>query len=78
MLIEIDCPYLSPYTVSRQAQRTGLRRRGGPCLANFYDVELEAMASVTSDNFRRFFRLSSGHKLLCKISVFVPHGVTKR
>ena len=58
MLIETRLSISQPYTVSRQAQRTRLRRRGGRCLGKLYDVELsKPLASVTSDNFRRFFRM---------------------
>jgi len=58
MLIETDCPYLSPIPHRGKRNEPAYVIEVARCLGQLYDVELEAMAYLTSDNFRRFFGLS--------------------
>ena len=55
MLIETDCPYLSPIPHRGKRNEPAYVIEVARCLGQLYDVELEAMAYLTSDNFRRFF-----------------------
>ena len=55
MLIETDCPYLSPIPYRGKRNEPAYVIEVARCLGELYDVELEAMAYLTSDNFRRFF-----------------------
>jgi len=57
MLIETDCPYLSPIPHRGKRNEPAYVVEVARTLGELYDVELEAMAYLTSDNFRRFFRL---------------------
>jgi len=58
MLIETDCPYLSPIPYRGKRNEPAYVVEVARCLGELYDVELEAMAYLTSDNFHRCFRLS--------------------
>jgi TatD DNase family protein len=58
MLIETDCPYLSPIPYRGKRNEPAYVIEVARTLGELYDVELEAMAYLTSDNFRRFFGLS--------------------
>jgi len=55
MLIETDCPYLSPIPYRGKRNEPAYVIEVARCLGELYDVELEAMGYLTSDNFRRFF-----------------------
>jgi TatD DNase family protein len=55
MLIETDCPYLSPIPYRGKRNEPAYVIEVARTLGVLYDVELEAMAYLTSDNFRRFF-----------------------
>jgi TatD DNase family protein len=57
MLIETDCPYLSPIPYRGKRNEPAYVIEVARTLGELYDVELEAMAYLTSDNFRRFFGL---------------------
>ncbi|HEX3253911.1 MAG TPA: TatD family hydrolase [Pyrinomonadaceae bacterium] len=57
MLIETDCPYLSPIPYRGKRNEPAYVIEVARVLGELYDVELEAMAYLTSDNFRRFFGL---------------------
>lgn len=57
MLIETDCPYLSPIPYRGKRNEPAYVIEVARTLGELYDVELEAMASLTSDNFRRFFQV---------------------
>lgn len=59
ILIETDCPYLSPIPHRGKRNEPAYVVEVARCLGELYDVELEAMASLTSDNFRRFFRMGT-------------------
>ena len=58
MLIETDCPYLTPIPHRGKRNEPAFVVEVARCLGELYDVELEAMGYLTSDNFHRFFRLS--------------------
>jgi TatD DNase family protein len=58
LLIETDCPYLSPIPYRGKRNEPAYVIEVARTLGELYDVELEAMAYLTSDNFRRFFGLS--------------------
>jgi TatD DNase family protein len=58
MLIETDCPYLSPIPYRGKRNEPAYVVEVARCLGELYDVELEAMGYLTSDNFHRFFGLS--------------------
>ncbi len=58
MLIETDCPYLSPIPHRGKRNEPAYVIEVARVLGELYDVELEAMAYLTSDNFHRFFGLS--------------------
>src|SRR5215217_305043 len=58
MLIETDCPYLSPIPHRGKRNEPAYVIEVARCLGELYDVELEAMAYLTSDNFHRLFGLS--------------------
>jgi len=58
MLIETDCPYLSPIPHRGKRNEPAYVVEVARVLGELYDVELEAMGYLTSDNFHRFFQLS--------------------
>ena len=58
MLIETDCPYLTPIPHRGKRNEPAFVVEVARCLGELYDVELEAMGYLTSDNFHRFFRLT--------------------
>src|ERR1051325_2552231 len=55
MLIETDCPYLSPIPYRGKRNEPAYVIEVARCLGELSDVELEGMGYLTSDNFRRFF-----------------------
>jgi len=57
MLVETDCPYLSPIPYRGKRNEPAYVIEVVRTLGELYDVELEAMGSLTSDNFRRFFQV---------------------
>ena len=57
LLIETDCPYLTPVPHRGKRNEPAYVVEVARCLAGVHGLEVEAMAEVTSDNFRRFFRL---------------------
>jgi TatD DNase family protein len=57
LLIETDCPYLSPIPYRGKRNEPAYVVEVARCLAGVHGVEIEAMAQQTSANFRRFFRL---------------------
>ena len=57
LLIETDCPYLTPIPYRGKRNEPGYVVEVARCLATVHGVEIEAMAQQTSDNFGRFFRL---------------------
>ena len=59
LLIETDCPYLTPVPYRGKRNEPAYVVEVARCLAGVHGVELEQMARITSENFQRFFRL--GH-----------------
>jgi TatD DNase family protein len=57
MLIETDCPYLTPIPYRGKRNEPAFVIEVARCLGELYDVELEAMGYLTSDNFHRFFQV---------------------
>jgi TatD DNase family protein len=57
LLIETDCPYLSPIPHRGKRNEPAYVVEVARCLAGIHRVEIEEMGRVTSENFRRFFRL---------------------
>jgi len=59
LLIETDCPYLTPVPYRGKRNEPGYVVEVARCLAGIHGVEVEEMGRVTSENFSRFFRLDS-------------------
>ncbi len=57
LLIETDCPYLSPIPYRGKRNEPAYVVEVARCLAGIRGLELEQMARITSENFNRFFRL---------------------
>lgn len=56
LLIETDCPYLSPIPHRGKRNEPAYVVEVARCLTKIHDdVELESMGALTSDNFHRFF-----------------------
>ena len=59
LLIETDCPYLTPVPYRGKRNEPGFVVEVARCLAGIRGVELEEMARITTENFRRFFALEA-------------------
>jgi TatD DNase family protein len=57
LLIETDCPYLTPVPHRGNRNEPAYVVEVARCLAGVHGIETEAIAELTSENFRRFFRL---------------------
>ena len=57
LLIETDCPYLSPIPYRGKRNEPTYVVEVARCLASIHGIELEEMASITTDNFHQFFRV---------------------
>ncbi len=57
LLIETDCPYLTPIPYRGKRNEPAYVVEVARCLAGLHGVELEEMAHITSENFKRFFEL---------------------
>jgi len=57
LLIETDCPYLSPIPYRGKRNEPAYVVEVARCLAGIHGIDIEEMARITSDNFRRFFAL---------------------
>jgi TatD DNase family protein len=57
LLIETDCPYLTPIPYRGKRNEPAYVVEVARCLAGIHNVELEEMGRITSDNFNRFFGL---------------------
>ena len=58
LLIETDCPYLTPIPYRGQRNEPAYVVEVARCLAELHDVVLEEMARVTTENFNTFFRVA--------------------
>ena len=57
LLIETDCPYLSPIPYRGKRNEPAYVVEVARCLAGIHGIEIEEIGRVTSENFRAFFRL---------------------
>jgi TatD DNase family protein len=57
LLIETDCPYLTPIPYRGKRNEPAYVVEVARCLAGLHDVSVEDMARITSENFNRFFGL---------------------
>lgn len=57
LLIETDCPYLTPIPYRGKRNEPAYVVEVARCLAALHDVNIEDMARITSENFNRFFGL---------------------
>jgi len=58
ILIETDSPYLAPQPHRGKRNEPAYVLEVAKALANVRDLELSEIASQTTENFRRFFRLT--------------------
>ena len=58
LLIETDCPYLTPIPYRGKRNEPAYVVEVARCLAGLHGVELEEMARVTTDNFKTCFRVA--------------------
>ena len=57
LLIETDCPYLTPIPYRGKRNEPAYVVEVARCLTALHGVELEEMGRITSENFNRFFGL---------------------
>lgn len=57
LLIETDCPYLTPHPFRGKRNESGYVRYVCEEMARLHGLSYEEMASITSENARRLFRL---------------------
>ncbi len=58
LLVETDCPYLAPVPYRGKRNEPAFVKETAAFLANLRGVSFEELASVTSTNFKRLFRLN--------------------
>ncbi len=57
LLIETDCPYLTPIPYRGKRNEPAYVVEVARCLATLHDMNIEDMARITCENFNRFFGL---------------------
>jgi TatD DNase family protein len=57
LLIETDCPYLTPIPYRGKRNEPAYVVEVARCLATLHDVNIEEMARISTENFNRFFGL---------------------
>lgn len=57
LLIETDCPYLAPIPYRGKRNEPAYVVEVARCLAGIHGVDFDEMGRVTSENFRRFFKI---------------------
>ncbi len=57
LLVETDCPYLTPHPFRGKRNETGYVRYVAEEMANLHGLSYEEMARITSDNAKRLFKL---------------------
>lgn len=57
LLIETDCPYLTPHPFRGKRNETGYVRYVAEEMANLHGVSLEEIAKITSENAKRLLKL---------------------
>jgi len=55
LLIETDCPYLTPIPYRGKRNEPAYVVEVARCLADLHGVDVEEMAHITTENFQRFF-----------------------
>lgn len=58
LLIETDCPFLAPIPFRGKRNEPSFVVHTARFLADFYEIEVEKLARQTTENFKRFFKLS--------------------
>jgi TatD DNase family protein len=58
LLVETDCPFLAPVPYRGKRNEPAYVVEVARCIAELLGVELEEIAKATSENFRRFLKLS--------------------
>ncbi len=59
LLIETDCPYLAPIPFRGKRNEPAYVVEVARCLADLRGLEIEELAEITTNNFRRMFNLES-------------------
>lgn len=59
LLIETDCPYLTPVPFRGKRNEPAHVIEVARCLASIHGIGMEEMGRITADNFSRFFNLES-------------------
>ena len=62
LLIETDCPYLSPIPHRGKRNEPAYVVEVARCLAGLHGVEVEEIGRVTTENFNRFFTITSSQR----------------
>jgi TatD DNase family protein len=57
LLIETDCPYLTPIPYRGKRNEPAYVVKVARCLADLHELDMEVMGDLTSDNFHRLFGL---------------------
>jgi len=57
LLIETDCPYLTPIPYRGQRNEPAHVIEVARCLAEIHELDMEVIGDLTSDNFRRLIGL---------------------
>jgi TatD DNase family protein len=57
LLIETDCPYLTPIPYRGKRNEPAYVVEVARCLAGIYGVDIEEIGRLTSENFTSFFRI---------------------
>ena len=57
LLIETDCPYLTPVPFRGKRNEPARVVETARCLAELHSIETEEMGRITSENFSRFFKI---------------------
>lgn len=60
LLIETDCPYLTPVPFRGKRNEPAYVVEVARCLAGLRGLEIEELAEITTNNFRRMFKLELG------------------
>ena len=62
LLIETDCPYLSPIPHRGKRNEPAYVVEVARCLAGLHGIEVEEIGRVTTENFNRFFTITSSQR----------------
>lgn len=58
LLIETDCPYLTPIPYRGKRNEPAYVVEVARCLAGLHGIDIEEMARITATNFKHFFRVN--------------------